>query len=509
MEWKKFFSVYKTLSHHRHLALVRDANLNANRTSRFLAFVAMLFVVGYLLVGAIMLSFAAIGLSGRSSVELLSMVLPFFLCADFCSRFVFQQTPMQLVEPYLFLPIRRQWCVDAFVLRSLFSWSNVVWLTFIIPFLLMSVVFAYGIAVTLECLLFFYTLLLCSSQFYAITSCLASSSVLWWLLPVGVALLLFGAFAVFDADTVARVYAYPGYVIVYGAPIALLRHLPLSWLSALALLCLLIGINRRLQMRGIMREVKKDVVSNVHTSWRMAFLDKWGLTGRYLQLETWLLLRNKAPRYYFIMTMLGVTFFSLLSCVSNVYSSDMAGDFWCFYNYVLLGAYSLNRCMSYESNYIEMMLVRKESLLQMLTAKYYLYTALLILPFLLALPTVIWGSWSLFMLVSFGVFTAGFQHCLLLQMSVYNTQRMPLNRRLTSTSGVETNYIGLIVTLVALTVPFGFVRLIKMCFPITVCYLIILVIGLLFVIFHRYWLQNIYQRLMARRYINLEKYRKG
>ena len=53
------------------------------------------------------IAFAMIANESRSitSVELLCVLLPFILLIDFGMRFIAQQTPSQIVRPYLLLPL--------------------------------------------------------------------------------------------------------------------------------------------------------------------------------------------------------------------------------------------------------------------------------------------------------------------------------------------------------------------------------------------------------------------
>ncbi len=92
--------------------------------------------------------------------------------------------------------------------------------------------------------------------------------------------------------------------------------------------------------------------------------------------------------------------------------------------------------MSYEGNFIECLMVRKENIRSLLEAKYYFYSVVLVLSLLLMLPTVFTGKYSLLMLVSLMIFTAGPLFCLLMQLAVTNKQTLPLNTKLTKKSGL-------------------------------------------------------------------------
>ena len=167
----------------------------------------------------------------------------------------------------------------------------------------------------------------------------------------------------------------------------------------------------------------------------------------------------------------------------------------------------LTRVMSYEGNYIDCLMVRRENILSLLKAKYYVYCLLLIIPFLLMLPLVIVGKWSILMLVSMASFTAGFQYFVLFQLAVYNKQTVPLNTKFTSKAGMENSYAQLLAQAVSFGLPMIVISMTSAMFSKDIANIIIMVIGLVFIATHRLWMRNIYRRLMKRRYVNLAAFR--
>jgi hypothetical protein len=123
------------------------------------------------------------------------------------------------------------------------------------------------------------------------------------------------------------------------------------------------------------------------------------------------------------------------------------------------------------------------------------------------LPTILAGKWSIFMLISYAVFTAGFQYFILMQMAVYNKQSVPLNTKLTAKNGMENNYFQIVAELVTFFIPVIFVSVLQLFFSENVSYLIMFVVGGFFVITHKIWLRNIYQRMMRKKYVLLEGFR--
>ena len=93
---------------------------------------------------------------------------------------------------------------------------------------------------------------------------------------------------------------------------------------------------------------------------------------------------------------------------------------------------------------------------------------------------------------------------MLMQLAVINKVTMPLNTKMTRKNGMETNYIQLIVEMVALFMPVGLMSLLQAFMSDTMSYIFILLIGIVFILTHRLWIGNIYRRMMKRKYENLE-----
>ena len=157
-----------------------------------------------------------------------------------------------------------------------------------------------------------------------------------------------------------------------------------------------------------------------------------------------------------------------------------------------------------EGNYIECLLVHKENIRSLLEAKYCFYSVMLVLPLCLMLPTVFSGKYSFLLLLSMMAFTAGPMYFMLMQLAVINKVTMPLNTKMTRKNGMETNYIQLIVEMVALFMPVGLMSLLQAFMSDTMSYIFILLIGIVFILTHRLWIGNIYRRMMKRKYENLE-----
>lgn len=490
-----FFALFKLLRQHRKLAERRDPMFYTNKAARWIIGVVMGLMMLYLLMFAILFALGANDSKSHTALEFIFGVMPFILSIDFGVRFIGQQTPSQIIKPYVLLPIPRYACIDSFVINSLMSWGNLLWFVMLVPYCLMSVVFSYGFGASLSLLLLYYLLILADSQWYSICRTLVVGSPLWWVLPILVYLGVYSVWIVTDFNTFTNFYSSIGRGLEHGN---LLPHL-----VALMLLVSLSLVNRRLQYNNVWREMGKQKVTKMKTVSHFTALDRFGEIGEYLKIEIKSLMRNKNPRKSFTFAVVIVLILSLLVSFTDIYDSTAMTNFWCFYNYVVFGAMLLIRIMSYEGNYIDALMVHKENILKLLTAKYYFFCGLLVFPFILMIPMVVVGKWNILMLFSYGIFTAGFQYFILMQLAVYNKQKLPLNENFISKSGVENNYIQVVVQMVTFIVPMVVISILEALLKEEVAWLIMMAIGLGFISTHKLWLANIYRRMMKRKYEHL------
>ena len=495
--------IYKELRRHQKLADSRSANFTQNKIAKYILWFVASFVVVYLIFIAIMLALIANSTRTMTPVEFICGIAPFLLAFDFFVRFSLQQTPAQMIKPYVLLPIRKHACINTFVVRSLLGSGNLIWFALLIPYSIMAILFSHGILVTILTLLLFGLLIMANSQWYAIVRTLVNDSMWYWILPIVVYAAIFSPAIIPHPGEFGQVfdyYAQMGTRLSTGNPIIVI--------AAAGIMLAMAFINRNIQYAHVMQELGKSTTSSApHPTIHFAFLDKYGDIGQYIQLETKLLLRNKNPRKLFAFATAIIAMFSAVTAFSDIYDNTFMTHFLCMYNYLIYGVMFLVRVMCNEGNYMDCLMTRKENILTLLKAKYITYSILLGVPFLLTLPIVIVGKWSLLMLVSFMVFTMGFQYFVLFQMAVYNKQTSPLNTKFISKSSTENNYIQLVAELANFVIPMMLASVLQTFLSNTWTYTIMLLIGCVFVTTHNIWLRNIYERLMKRRYTNMESFR--
>ncbi|WP_417466711.1 DUF5687 family protein [Leyella stercorea] len=495
------FELIRLLLRHRRLADDRSLSAKENKFAKFfILFSILIIIVIYLMGLAVGLSLIVNSDITATATENLCIGIPFLLLIDFNMRFTMQQTPAHIIKPYILLPLPRYTCIDAFIYSSLISKGNFVWFAFFLPYALMSIVFSYGLATATLTMLLCLVLILVNSQWYSIARTLINRSVIWWILPI----IIYGIEAM--PLYIGSNAGWNQFCSLYSTVGTMLdKHNVLPIFIAIVVLVGITAFNRRLQYVSIERELMRtEVKKSVKKVNKFAFFEKYGEIGLFMQLEIKLLLRNATPKKALKSGFFTMAMICAFIVLSDVYDSSGMTNFWGLYAFMIFGTMNLLGLMSYEGNYIDCMLTHRENILSLLKAKYVFYSLLLIAPFLLMLPAVISGKWSLLMLVSYLIFTMGFQYFIAFQTAVYNKITVPLNTKMTDKAGLKTNYIQLVLVAIVFIVPNILVNILQSLFSENIAYLTMLLIGLGFIATHRLWLRNVYNRLMKRKYANLE-----
>lgn len=491
--------LFRALRHHIKLAEKRSVAYEQNKVAKVLLYIGGSFVVLYLVFIAIMLALIANTSSSQTTYEFLFGLLPFFLAADFLVRFISQQTPVQLIKPYSLLPISKYTCVEMFVLSSVVSPNNLVWTAVTVPYVLMTTLFCDGFWASMGIVVSFQLLVTVNSQWYMLVRTLINQSLKWWVLPIAVYALVFSPLYCDSIDTLFDIYSSLGRGFAFWHP--------LHYFGLLLVLFAFIELNKRMQFHFTYLENANVEAPKMRSVSEFRMFDRFGQTGEYLKLEIKSLIRNKNMRKSFVFSTLFTIFLSLVVSFTDLYQDDFSKIFWVAYVFMLYGANTLMKIMCAEGNYIDFLAVHKENIMQLLRAKYFFYGSMLVLPFLLMLPTVFTGKHSLLALFSMMCFTAGPVYCLFMQMAVYNRQTMPLNTKFISKGNVENNYFQIVALLLAMFLPVVVISSLRTMFSENTAYLVLLVFGIAFIATYSLWIANIYRRFMKRRYVNMESFR--
>ena len=495
----KRIQLYKMLRHHIKLSEKRSPVYDQNRTAKIVIYILSGFMIVYILFLAVMLAMIANSSTENTPCEFLFGLLPFFLVGDFLVRFLGQQTPAQLIKPYLLLPVPKYACVESFIFSAIITPNNMLWMCLTIPYAILSILFSCGFWVALCFVIGFQLIIIINSQNYMLWRTLIVRSMAWWIAPV----LLYGA--LFIPWLLKDFNHFFDFYASFGEGIGYAKLIP--WLIIFLLLVVYFFINREIQYHFTSTEVASDKEAALKSVSEFKLFDRYGEIGQYIKLEIKSVMRNKNMRNSFLYAVIFTIILSLIISYTDIYDGAFSSKFFIVYVFIINAGMLLVRIMGAEGNYIDGLIIHKENILQLLHAKYIFHCMLLLIPFIIMIPTVIMGKYSLLMLVSLMAFAAGPVFMLLMQLAVYNKQTIPLNTKFVSKGNVETNWFAFIAEMVAMFAPVALISILSVFFSENVTYLILLVVGVITALARKIWLRNIYERFMKRRYENMESFR--
>lgn len=492
-------NLYKIIKQNQKLAEKRNPAFDTNRFAKFLMYFMIVYWAALFLFFGVMLPVMFEELvPNMEPYHIMNQGFIYVMLADFLMRFMAQPSVSQEIKPYLLMPIKRKKLISMLLLKSGLDSYNFMWFFVYVPFAFLTVIRFYGFGGMFLYLLGIWLIFVFNNYWYLLCKLLLGEKTLWLLLPI----LVFGALGaaefLLDGLPISRFTMDLGEGFIEGNP--------LSFLFILACIGILFFINLKLQQRMIYNEISKKEDTKIKHVSEYKFLDKYGEVGEYLRLEIKLITRNKTVKTQFRMGLIVMLGFSFALAFTDVYDGSYMTSFICLYNYAVLPIMTLGQVMSFEGNYIDGLMSRKESIFNLLRAKYYLTTLIILVPFLIMFFPIAKEKITLLTAIAYLIFVAGFVFFMLLQLAVYNTRTLPLNANLMK-SNKSSNWIQGLITGCAFMLPLLIDKLLSALLPEEVAHIILIVIGLGFIATHNLWIKNIYKRFMKRRYKNMEEFR--
>ena len=492
-------NLYKIIKQNQKLAEKRNPAFDTNRFAKFLMYFMIVYWAALFLFFGVMLPVMFEELvPNMEPYHIMNQGFIYVMLADFLMRFMAQPSVSQEIKPYLLMPIKRKKLISMLLLKSGLDSYNFMWFFVYVPFAFLTVIRFYGFGGMFLYLIGIWLIFVFNNYWYLLCKLLLGEKTLWLLLPI----LVFGALGaaefLLDGLPISRFTMDLGEGFIEGNP--------LSFLFILACIGILFFINLKLQQRMIYNEISKKEDTKIKHVSEYKFLDKYGEVGEYLRLEIKLITRNKTVKTQFRMGLIVMLGFSFALAFTDVYDGSYMTSFICLYNYAVLPIMTLGQVMSFEGNYIDGLMSRKESIFNLLRAKYYLTTLIILVPFLIMFFPIAKEKITLLTAIAYLIFVAGFVFFMLLQLAVYNTRTLPLNANLMK-SNKSSNWIQGLITGCAFMLPLLIDKLLSALLPEEVAHIILIVIGLGFIATHNLWIKNIYKRFMKRRYKNMEEFR--
>ena len=492
-------NLYKIIKQNQKLAEKRNPAFDTNRFAKFLMYFMVVYWAALFLFFGVMLPVMFEELvPNMEPYHIMNQGILYVMLADFLMRFIGQPSVSQEIKPYLLMPVKRKKLISLLLLKSGLDSYNFLWFFVYVPFAFLTIIRFYGFGGMFLYLIGIWLVFVFNNYWYLLCKLLLGEKTLWLLLPTAIFGALGAAEFLLDGLPISRFTMDLGEGFIEGNP--------LSFLFMLACIGVMFFINLKLQQRMIYNELSRKEDTKIKRVSEYKFLDKYGEVGEYIRLELKLIARNKTVKTQFRMGLIVMLGFSFALAFTDVYDGSYMTSFICLYNYAILPIMTLGQVMSFEGNYIDGLMSRKESIFNLLRAKYYLTTLIILVPFLIMMFPIAKGKITLLTAIAYLIFVVGFVFFMLLQLAVYNTRTLPLNANLMK-SNKSSNWIQGLITGGAFMLPLLIDKLLSGLLQEEVAHIILILLGLGFIATHNLWIKNIYKRFMKRRYKNMEEFR--
>jgi hypothetical protein len=435
------------------------------------------------------------------AIDTFNSILPYLFVLDFIIKFFFKTNESMQIAPYLSLPVRRNKLFDFLLRKEFTNFWNFYFLFLVVPFAFKAVAPFFGFPAAVLYILLFFLLCVANSLLVSIFNNLISKS--FWFYSLPVVRVVYPFFLIFGCKI-----DLGGYIAQLGE--MFLNYNVWIYVAFIVFFSALWLINR-LQMRDrLYYELQGDKVDKISSFSSLSFLDRFGVTGDFINLELRMILRS--PRLKQQVVFSGVLiiglFFYMLYAPKNIFAAS--GPFIFFlYGMMAIGLMGIimgQYLFTSESSFFDGLASRKIPIFELLKSKYILYCSYSLLVTLLLLIPAFQGKISGFLLVSLLFYVTGPIYFIIFQNAVYNKTYFDLfDKGMWNWKGQSGNMIA--IMMITMFVPIILVLILNAVFGEIVSNSFMLITGLAFTLTSKYWLKWIYNRFLKRKYKNMEGFR--
>ena len=492
----------KQLRQHQWKAFRRNPMFERNLAVRiFMYFVFGLLAIEFLSFGFLLDTLLLKVGPYERAIDTFNSILPYLFVLDFIIKFFFKTNESMQIAPYLSLPVKRNRLFDFLLRKEFTSFWNFYFLFLVVPFALKAVAPYFGFPAAALYILLFYLLCIANSLLVSIINNLISKSFRFYILAA--IRVVYPFFLIFVCkidwgDYISRtgemflnynLWIYAAFTVFFSA----------LWF-----------INRRQMRDRLYCELQSDKVDRISSFSSLSFLDRFGVTGDFINLELRMILRSPRLKQQVLCSgilIIGL-FFYMLYAPNNAFSES--GPFILFlYGILAVGLMGIvmgQYLFTSESSFFDGLAARKTSLFELLKSKYILYCSYSLLVTLLLLIPAFQGKINGFLPVSLFFYTTGPIYFLIFQNAVYNKTCFDLfDKGMWNWKGQSGNMLA--ITMITMFIPVILALTLNGIFGEMTANSFMLIVGLAFTFSSKYWLTWTYNRFLKRKYRNMEGFR--
>ena len=495
--------IQKKLQQHQWKALRRNPMFERNLGVKiFMFFLFGLLAAEFLMFGFILDKLLLEVGEYEQAIDTFNSILLYVFALDFIVKFFFKSNRSMQIAPYLSLPVKRNTLFNFLLRKEFTSFWNFYLLFLVVPFAFKAIAPFYGFISVILYILFFCLLCIINSLITGFANNLIKRSA-WYYIPIAALVILPFVFPVTGKFDLGHYTQKTGELILNN-------NLGI-WIGLIGLFIAFWIINR-VQMRNeLYKELQGEKAEKISSFSRLSFLDQFGETGEFIQLEIKMILRSKRLRQQTLFAgglLFAIYIYFLYS--PHTAALSQSGDFiLLLYGMItvgLLGIIMGQHIFTSESSFFDGMMTRNLSIRNMLKSKYLLYSSFALVITLLLLIPVFHGKLSLLLLIANFFYVTGPVFFMIFQNAVYNKTYFDLfDRGMMNWQGQSGSMVA--ITMITMFLPVILVLILIGFFGKETAYWFMIIIGILFTLTSQQWLHRTYNRFLKRKHKNMEGFR--
>tara|TARA_R110002124_G_scaffold54852_2_gene155634 strand:- start:343 stop:1809 length:1467 start_codon:yes stop_codon:yes gene_type:complete len=477
LEWKQYF---------------RSANWQKSIfLNILLIFFALYFIVSFLILGVGAYFFLEEQYPNQDPLVIVNSFLIYAIIGDLIFRYLMQKLPVMNIKPLLTLPIKKNKIVHFILVKSSFSFFNIMSLFFYIPFAVVLIMQDYNVAGVLGWL-FTMILLIQSANF--LNFLINKNNVV---LGILVALLL-GGYLVqyFDIFNLPEFIGL-GFDFVYQNPITVI-------LFAIILVLLYVANYKQLRNEVYLDALISEKTKEVNAS-DLSFTEKLGDLAPFIKNDLRLMWRNKRTKSGIWMLALGLGY-GLIFYTNPMYAEMQV-------MYVLVGIFSTGTFLinfgqfipAWDSSYYKMLMSQNFKYERYLKSKFTIMTISVVALFLLGIPYVYFG-WKI-LLVHFAamIYNIGVNTHVILYGGTFNRKKINLDEK-AAFNFQGTGAVQWLIGLPLMILPMIIFGLINWLVSFEIAALTLAILGFIGIALHKKLMAAITKKYITNKYVMIHAF---
>lgn len=459
-----------------------------------LGFFGLYFFVTFLSLGFLGFYYLKETYTNQDPFQYINGMLIFVIIGDLIFRYLMQKLPVMNIKPLLTLPIKKKKLINYVLVKSIFSFFNILGLFFYIPFAIVLVIENYNVSGVIGWLIAMILIILCVNFTNFLIN--KNNTAFWGLAVLVGSIVTLQYLEIYDFTIVSSflfngIYENPFYATTLFILLILLYKINFYQLSKQVYLDDVISI-----------KTKKATASD------LSFIDKFGDLAPFIKNDMRQIWRNKRVKTVFFTSFIFL-FYGIMFFPNKTYEEKMP-IMLLFASILITGGFVVNYGQfipAWESSFYKMIMSQNIRYRRFLESKWLLMVVVTFISYILSIPYLYFGI-DIFLMITVGaIFNIGFNSLFLLWAGSFNRKKIDLN-----TSGFGnmqgTSAVQFLIIIPIMGLPMLLFWLFNKFVSFNFSIIVIALIGVIGLLFKNYFMDLIEKKYIKEKYKTIHAFSK-